>query len=111
MSDRFVAELAVALAARGDTEAVGVAVGTLVYRVSVADLREALARTTRNGVVRAPRDRFIGVSPGGNVTPGGKALEALDNVRAYLAEHADDVDPETRAVLDDIARLVGPDRT
>jgi hypothetical protein len=38
-----------------------------------------------------PRDRWIGASPGGNVTRAGQALEALDAVRTRcqtaVAEH------------------------
>ena len=32
-----------------------------------------------------PRDRWVGASPGLNVTPGGKALEALDRIKALAA--------------------------
>jgi hypothetical protein len=31
-----------------------------------------------------PRDRWVGASPELNVTPGGKALEALERIREYL---------------------------
>ncbi len=32
-----------------------------------------------------PRGRWVGASPGGNVTPGGQALEQLDRVRGALS--------------------------
>lgn len=35
-----------------------------------------------------PRDRWVGVSPGGNVTPGGKLLEALDEIQALRRQRA-----------------------
>lgn len=45
----------------------------------------------------APRDRWIGASPGGNVTPAGQALEALDAVRTACEEARDgDVQPHVR---------------
>lgn len=37
---------------------------------------------------KLPRDRWVGASPGLNVTPGGKALEALDQIRE-LAQRYD----------------------
>lgn len=41
-----------------------------------------MARTAEQQPVgRLPRDRWVGASPGLNVTPGGKALEALDEIR------------------------------
>lgn len=42
-----------------------------------------------------PRDRWVGASPGLNVTPGGKALEALDMIRALARQRdvtAEDVE-------------------
>ena len=45
-----------------------------------------------------PRDRWIGVSPELNVTPGGKALEALDCIKA-LASFGD-------VSLKDIERII-----
>ena len=35
---------------------------------------------------RLPRDRWVGASPGGNVTPQGKAREALDRIRELARE-------------------------
>lgn len=55
---------------------------------------------------RLPRDRWIGASPGGNVTPGGKALEAVDLVRDYLAGRKDDRSPEVRAAVADLSAIL-----
>lgn len=41
----------------------------------------------RTGGVSLPRDRWVGASPGLNVTPGGKALEALDQIVALAREN------------------------
>lgn len=52
-----------------------------------------------------PRDRWVGASPGGNVTPGGKALEALHEIKRYVDEHLHGDEQLTdgeRAVLTDI---------
>lgn len=40
--------------------------------------------TAAEAVTPAPRDRWVGASPGGNVTPAGQALEQLDAVKAVL---------------------------
>lgn len=45
-----------------------------------------------------PRDRWVGASAGGNVTPGGKALEALDRIRA-LARQRDVTAADVEEIL------------
>jgi hypothetical protein len=56
-----------------------------------------------------PRDRWVGASPGGNVTPGGQALEAIAAVRMFciglrsnpLTEH---IANRLEELIDDIMR-------
>jgi hypothetical protein len=58
----------------------------------------------------APRDRWVGASPGGNVTPAGQALEALDAVRARCRravsehQHGNTLAAELMELIASIAR-------
>lgn len=58
---------------------------------AVAVLRQ-LVEDVKRPARRLPRDRWVGASPGSNVTPPGQALEALDAVRRLMDRLATDPD-------------------
>jgi hypothetical protein len=57
--------------------------------------------------MKLPRDRFVGVSPEGNATVAGQALEALDKIKSYIANTQPAViENEARTVLEEIDTII-----
>lgn len=54
---------------------------------------------------KLPRDRWVAPSPDGNVTPGGKALEALYAIRSHLDGRVVETDEGTN-ILREIEQII-----